>query len=539
MITPYKHYFYDSGTKNFRVALYARLSREDDKEDDEKGKKDVSESIQNQVEFLEQIILQNGWTLVDKYVDDGISGTTFARKDFKRMIADIEAGKVNMVITKDLSRLGRDYIQTGYYLENYFPSKNVRYIAVNDGFDTFEEASSNDFIPFKSVFNDMYAKDISKKVRTALKTKQIAGSYLGTSAPFGYQKDPAQKGHLLPDPVSSGYVKRIFEKYLAGVPLQAIATQLTQEGIPTPSQYSGVGPTQTRFPGVWNDRAVRVILKNEVYIGHTAQNKYKKVNYKLDKQVGLPPSQWIKVENTHEPTVALEDFQAVQALMAKRSCPREQRPVHLFTGFVFCGRCGAPYSHMNQHQKGKYYLICGTAKRHRKLGLCSTLMIKEEVLLAHVLALLRDIAEQYIDPDKLLSSTHTEMLEKAVGEKKKEISRLQAKIEEAKHLAMNLYKDKINGAITEDMFKEFVAQINDEREGANKQLIATEDEIRTLTQRTANDGQIRQMLQDFLKFPEIDRTTLSMLVRKIIINHDNTIEVQLTFQEPVHSNFVR
>ena len=321
--------------------------------------------------------------------------------------------------------------------------------------------------------------------------------------------------------------------------MNTIAIQLTQEGIPTPSQYSGMGPTQERFKGVWNDKTVRVILKNEVYIGHTVQNKNKKVNYKLDKQVNLPPSQWIKVEDTHEPIIALEDFQAVQALLAKRSFSRKQGELHLFTGFAFCEHCGAPYSHMNQHQKGKYYLICGTAKRHRKLGLCETTMIREEVLQAHVLELLRGIAEQYIDPDKLLSSTHTEMLEKAVSEKKKELNRLHAKIEEAKRLAMNLYKDKINGAITEDMFKDFVAEINGEREKANNQILAVEEEIRTLSEHTTNDEQTRQMLQDFLKFPKIDRLTLAMLVRKIIINHDRTIEVQLTFQEPIHSKIVR
>ena len=314
---------------------------------------------------------------------------------------------------------------------------------------------------------------------------------------------------------------------------------MTQEGIPTPSQYSGIGPTQERFTGVWNDKTVRLILKNEVYIGHTAQNKAKKINYKLDKQINLPRDQWIKVENTHEPIIPLEEFQTVQTLLAKRSCARKQGEPHLFTGFAICGHCGTPYSHMNQHQKGKYYLLCGTVKRHRKLGLCPTFIIREEVLKEHILTLLREIAEQYIDPDRLLSSNHAEMVEKAVSEKKKEARQVQAKIEEAKRLAMNLYKDKINGAITEDMFKEFMAQINDERERANKQLLAMQEEIRILSERPANDEQIKQMLVDFLKFPEIDRRTLSLLVRKIIIRHDSTIEVQLTFQEPVHSKIVR
>ena len=532
MITPYKHYFHDNGTNIFRVALYARLSREDDKE--------ISESIHNQVEFLEQIILQHGWTLADKYIDDGISGTTFDRPNFRRMIADIEAGKINLVITKDLSRLGRDYIQTGHYLENYFPSKNVRYIAVNDGFDTFEETSSNDFMPFKSVFNDMYAKDISKKVRTALKTKQVTGSFLGTSAPFGYQKDPEQKGRLIPDPVSSGYVKRIFEKYLANTSIQAVATLITQEGMPTPSQYSGIGQTQQRFTGVWNDRSVRTILKNEVYIGHTVQNKVKKVNYKLDKQVTLPPSQWIKVENTHEPIIELDDFQAVQEILAKRSCKRRTGQKHLFTGFVVCAHCGTPYSYIDTHRKNKVFsLICGTAKRHSKLNLCTCFFVREDVLKAHILALLRDIAQQYADPEKLLSQARTEMLETAMAGKKKEIRRLQAKADEAKRLSMNVYKDKINGAITEDMFKELVAQINGERETASKQVQVLEDEIRKLTQRQASDEKVEQMLKDFLAFNQLDRFTLSMLVKKIIISHDCTMEVQLTFQEPVQSKIVR
>jgi len=228
--------------QNFKAGLYVRLSREDE---DKQNINDFSESIKNQKEFLSEYAIKNGYSIVDIYADDGISGTTFDREDFNRMLRDIEIGRINMVITKDLSRLGRDYIKTGEYLEKYFPSKNVRYIAVNDGYDSFkDENSNNEMAPFKAVFNDMYAKDISKKVRTALKTKQLKGEYLGTTPAFGYKKDSKIKGKLLIDELSSKYVKKIFELYLSGKSILEISNMLTKAEVPTPSQYAKIGNTQ-------------------------------------------------------------------------------------------------------------------------------------------------------------------------------------------------------------------------------------------------------------------------------------------------------
>jgi len=242
------------------------------------------------------------------------------------MLNDIEIGRINMVITKDLSRLGRDYIKTGEYLEKYFPSKNVRYIAINDGYDSFkDENSNNEMAPFKAVFNDMYAKDISKKVRTALKTKQLKGEYLGTTPAFGYKKDSQIKGKLVIDEQSSEYVKKIFELYLSGKSILEISNILTKTEVPTPSQYAKIANTQKYIKGAWNDKSVRFILQNEVYIGNTIQNKRKKVNYKINKQVEIPKSQWIKVENTHDAIISKQDFEMAQEMLKHHSYNRRGR----------------------------------------------------------------------------------------------------------------------------------------------------------------------------------------------------------------------
>jgi len=520
----------------YNVGIYARISREDDK--DEKYD-NASESITNQIEFLERIVLENGWNLVDTYRDDGVSGTTFDRADFNRLIEDIEKGKINMVITKDLSRLGRDYIQTGYYLENYFPTRNVRYIAVNDGVDTFNEDSNSDFMPFKSVFNDMYARDISKKVRTALKTKQQNGSFLGTVAPFGYIKSPHEKGKLVIDPVSSTFVKKIFNDFLSGASLKGISTQLTVDKIPTPSGYRNIQNTQKRFSGVWNEKTVRWILKNEAYIGHTVQNKKRKINYKVKKQVDVPQSQWIKVENTHEPVISLQDFNMTQQMLAKRSYQPKNGSLHLFTGFAFCGHCNSPIAHSNQHQKGKYYIVCSTAKKHKSLNLCkSRHYLREEKLKDCILETLQGIATRYIDTGTFSDGLSQDISSDHLRKNRKAVKGVQRKLEDIKTLSMNLYKDKISGAITNEMFQQLIQQANAERENNVIQLKALEKELKQITQIEGNHEQATSMLEQFLQFNDIDRTVLSMLVKKIIIYNDNTVDIDFTFKKPVHKKLL-
>ena len=281
---------------DYKVGIYIRLS----KEDEEKEKYSESESIGNQREILMQYIKENKLNFVGEYVDDGISGTSFDRPGFNKMIEDIENKKINMVITKDLSRLGRNYVQSGYYTETYFPEHNVRYISILDNIDTAIDSSNNDIAPFKSILNEMYAKDISKKINSVLQSKRKQGEYLG-SAPFGYKKDPENKYHLIVDEEASKIVKLIFEKYLEGYGTTQIADYLSSRKFPIPSDYSNKkrGNKSITY-GLWAGSTVRFILTNEIYTGTVIQGKRKKLNFKSKKFVKIPKDDWVRVENTHE-----------------------------------------------------------------------------------------------------------------------------------------------------------------------------------------------------------------------------------------------
>ena len=264
-----------SYNKNWKVACYIRLSKEDEKS---KGGMRDSESVLNQRNLIMGYIKDNDLTLAGEYVDDGVSGTTFDRPQFNAMIEDIEHGRINMVITKDMSRLGRDYIQAGHYMEQYFPSKNVRYISLLDNIDTYLDSNSNDIAPFKAILNDMYSKDMSKKIRSTLQSKKEQGLFLGKVAPYGYQKSPENKHKLVIDPVAALIVAEIFELYLAGNGCHQIASRLSKRQIPIPSVHNkiNVGNMGMSY-GLWSHTGVRRILQNEVYTGTLVQNKYKKL----------------------------------------------------------------------------------------------------------------------------------------------------------------------------------------------------------------------------------------------------------------------
>ena len=268
--------------RKYKVALYIRLSREDG--DKEEGDKSESESITNQRSLLRGFVEESGLEVAEEYIDDGCSGTNFERPAFKKMIADIEKRKIDMVITKDLSRLGRDYIDTGNYIEKFFPLNRVRYIALLDNVDTFlDNSSSNDIVPFKAVINDMYVKDLSKKVKSAMTSKKEKGLFLGTYAPYGYNKDPLDKNRLVINEEEAKIVRKIFKLYLEGNGPKTVARLLTEEKIPTPSESKKM--TRSSLYGKWCSRQLKDMLKNQVYIGNLVQNKMRKLNYKSKKLI--------------------------------------------------------------------------------------------------------------------------------------------------------------------------------------------------------------------------------------------------------------
>lgn len=331
-----------------RAALYLRLSREDEEHVGESG------SILNQREFLQNYCREKGYQAAATFVDDGWSGLNFERPGFLQMLTEIDRGNFDLVLVKDLSRLGRDYILTGYYLERYFPQRGVRLIAVADGIDTGE--GSDDMTPFRAVFNDLYAKDISKKVRASLEIKRRMGEYIGAAPPYGYRKDPQERHRLIPDGDKSRIVQEIFSRFLQGETIKAIAQSLTDRRELPPG--AGRGREDASGYG-WTPGTVRRILQNPVYRGTLVQGRTQVLSYKLKKRVRCPEDSWAVFEGQHPPLVSAEEFALAGEKLSRRQY-RGQDGESLFTGLCRCPECGAP---MRATQSGgRRYLVCARWK---------------------------------------------------------------------------------------------------------------------------------------------------------------------------------
>lgn len=338
----------------YNAALYCRLSKDDD------GKMGESSSIQTQRDILENYCRQQRLLIHDFYVDDGYSGLNSQRPGFERMLGDIDAGKINLVITKDLSRLGRDYIQTGYYTEIYFANKQVRYIAINDGFDS--NLDSNDIAPFRHILNDMYARDLSRKVKSAKRQRMENGYYISAQTPYGYKVNPGNRNQLIIDEDAAEVVRRIYSLSLAGYSAREIALNLSEAQILTPGAYKFKNG-DTRFErhvhqqaeAKWGRAIVQLILKDRVYMGDMENHKSEKVNYKLKKYVNVPKGQRIVVENTHEAIINRDDWNKVQQFVDARHKPPHNNFENLFRGVVYCLDCGCKLNMQSPMKNGKRY----------------------------------------------------------------------------------------------------------------------------------------------------------------------------------------
>ena len=312
--------------KDFLVAIYIRLSKEDENIGE-------SESIINQKTLLTKYVSDQGYKLIDIYIDDGFTGTNFDRPAFKKMLKDIELGKINMVITKDLSRLSRDYIGTGEYVEKWFPIHNVRYVALTDNIDTFLDNTNNDIAPFKAILNDMYAKDLSKKIRTALHTMQSEGKWVGGCPPFGYKVDPNDKNHLVIDELEAPIVKRIFDMFASGIRINKIRDTFNNENVPTFSTTRNRNFTRNgsngNIYGYWCNTTIKKILQNRLYTGDMIQNRRSRLSYKYRKIICNPKKNWIIVENTHEAIIDKNTFNKVQSLLPKQHQRNDKKEYHL------------------------------------------------------------------------------------------------------------------------------------------------------------------------------------------------------------------
>ena len=334
---------YVKNQKKFLAADYLRLSNED-------GDKTESNSIRNQRSLIQDFVSrQKDITLVEEYVDDGYSGANYDRPSFQKMMEDVRSGKINCIIVKDLSRLGRNYIETGRYIENIFPVLGVRFIAVNDNYDSADTKNDADqiIVPFKNLINDAYCRDISMKIRSQLEMKRKNGQFTGSYAAYGYKKDPKDKNHLIIDPYAAEIVRDIFRMKIEGYNNERIAEKLNEMGILIPMEYKrscglnfNSGFRSGKNPK-WGTSSVLRILKNEIYTGTMVQGKTRKVNYRVKDCIPVEAENWIRVENTHEPIIDKDIFECVQQLMTldTRTSP-EKDNVYAFSGLLRCGDCG-------------------------------------------------------------------------------------------------------------------------------------------------------------------------------------------------------
>ena len=364
----------DSTQTNLITALYARLSHEDELEGE-------SNSIQNQKRILLEYAEAHNLPNPQFYIDDGWSGANFDRPDFKRLISDMEKGRIGVVVTKDLSRLGRDYIKTGEYVELIFPDYNVRYIAVNDNVDT--EKGETDMVGFKNLFNEWHAKDTSRKIKATYESKKRRGERLGVNAPYGYQKDPTHKGHLIPNPETENVVRWIAREFKKDQNIHRICRELEEQRILSPKAYAdhkkGKSIKNPEYQFNWNSHTIRDILHNPEYTGCTVAGRTRKPSYKRKKQIRTAPEEWVITSNTHEALISTEDFELIQKLLEGRKREPKQGEPDKYANLLYCADCGKRlYINRNKERCYAYY-YCSTFQ-NRGGKACTSHSISERVL---------------------------------------------------------------------------------------------------------------------------------------------------------------
>lgn len=512
---------------DYKVGIYIRLSREDE----EKEKYQESESIGNQRTLLMQYIKENKLNFISEYVDDGVSGTSFDRPAFNRMISDIEAGKINMVVTKDLSRLGRNYVQSGLYIETYFPEHEVRFVAILDNIDTAYDTSDNDIAPFKSILNEMYAKDTSKKINSVLQSKRNLGEYLGT-APYGYKKDPENKYHLIIDEEAANVVKLIYEKYLAGFGTMQIADYLSKKKIPIPSDYNKRkrGAKSVSY-GLWQQSTIRFILSNEIYTGTVIQGKRKKVSFKSKKFINLPEEDWVKVENMHEAIISKEDFERVKKVINATKGSRVVQNDYLFKGLLRCYDCKGYIGIRSPDKNGNIYGRCQRYGRFGKFDVCSPHNFNYQVFEESMILVLKEICKEYSDKKRL-----EEIAKKSKSKEDKELdlrNRLktyETQIQKETRKLELLYEDRLSEIITVDSYIENANRIKNEVTEYQERIKEIQQELNGEENKQNKDEKLNDLVDEFLNMEKPTKEIIREFIDKIEIHSDKQVDIYFNFK---------
>lgn len=518
--------------KTYRTVIYARLSKDD-------GDKTESNSISSQKLICEDYISkQSDLELVNTYVDDGYSGVDFNRPAFKRMEQAVREEKIDAIVVKDLSRFSRNYIDGGRYLEKIFPQLGIRFIAINDSYDTNKSNPQSDsfIIPFKNLINDTYCKDISVKVRTNLDVKRRNGEFVGAFAPYGYKKDDKDKNRLVVDEYAGDIVRQIFSMFKDGMSIGSIADRLNELGVLSPMEYkqSNGSNYETSFrmnnSAKWSYKAVQRILTNEVYIGVLVQGKRGTPNYKVHVIQDKDESEWIKVEDSHEALITYDDFLAVKTMLSRdtRSVSSDSES-NIFSGFIFCADCGQPMIRKVVPSKNKKYLyyVCSSHKRHEG---CSAHSISCKEVENAVMGAIKTQVSTILDISRTLEYISTmPSSDRIVFNYEKQIEKLTEEIVYCRKMKLRTYEDLSNGVIDKseyaDFRKQYTAMIDEKQET----LVRIKREMKDTTINGDTERVWVSLFKQYENIQELSRRVLMSLIDKIFIYEKHGIEVSFRY----------
>ena len=509
-------------TQQLITALYPRLSHEDELQGE-------SNSISNQKRILETYAKQNGFSNLRWYTDDGYSGATFQRPGFQAMLADIEAGKVGTVIVKDMSRLGRNYLQVGMYTEMIFPQKNVRFIAINDGVDSAQ--GENDFAPLRNIFNEWLVRDTSKKIKAVKRSKGMSGKPITSKPVYGYLMDEDE--NFIIDEEAAPVVRQIYSLCLAGNGPTKIARMLTEQQIPTPGtlEYRRTGSTRRYHPGYeckWATNTVVHLLENREYTGCLVNFKTEKPSYKLKHSIENPPEKQAVFENHHEPIIDRETWERVQELRKQRKRPNRYDEVGLFSGILFCADCGSVmYQQRYQTDKRKQdCYICGSYKK--RTADCTAHFIRTDLLTAGVLSNLRKVTSYAAKHEarfmKLLIEQNEDGDRRRNAAKKKELEAAEKRIAELSAIFKRLYEDSVTGRISDERFTELSADYEAEQKELKERAARLREELSKAQEATANAEKFMNVVRRHTTIEELTPTLLREFVEKIVVHESVALD---------------
>lgn len=519
--------------KLWNATLYLRLSRDD-------GDKEESNSITGQRELLRDYISQRPELREFAVrVDDGFSGSTFERPSFQKMIEDVKAGRTDCIIVKDLSRFGRNYLDAGEYIEKIFPFLGVRFIAVNDNYDSLGDKKASDdlIIPFKNLINEAYCRDISVKIRSQLEIKRKNGQFLGSFAAFGYLKDEQNKNKLVVDQYAADIVRDIFKWKLEGVSPQDIADALNKLGVLSPMEYKrslGMKFTtsfKTNSKALWSAGTVIRVLKNPIYTGVLVQGKETTPSYKVHKRITKDESDWSVIEDSHEAIISKIDFDSVQKVL---KCDTRRSPgskaVGLFSGMIFCGDCGASMVRKTvpAGEKKYVYYVCSVHKQDKS---CSPHRIRDNALEEIVLDSLKQHISEVVDMSELLTITDTAPLRTAQAQKvQRQLDKKHEEYEKLQKLLMSLYENLADGIIDREEYTRLKASFTARADEAEKQMDALREQLEDIH----NHGTENAWMNEFIKrqgLTTLDRAVVVALIDKILIHSNDVVEIIYRWQD--------